>query len=54
MSPIQCDLSNTAEVEAMFKWVESHPDLGGGVDVCIANAATSAQHSLLEVYHTLA
>ncbi len=33
----------------MFSWIESHSELGGGVDVCIANAATSGQKSLLEV-----
>ena len=35
--PYKCDMTNTDEVLAMFKYIESNPDLGQ-IDVCICNA----------------
>lgn len=43
----KCDVGNDNEVEKMFEWIESHPDLGQ-VDVCVPNAGFTYQESLME------
>ena len=43
----ECDLNQTANIEAMFQWINDHPDLGH-VDLCVANAGTTSHHGLLD------
>jgi len=40
----KCDLTQEAEIEAMFKWIEANH---GGVDVCINNAGFSSGEGVL-------
>ncbi|TRY74007.1 hypothetical protein TCAL_06693 [Tigriopus californicus] len=43
----KCDLEKEDEVEAMFKWIESDPNLGR-VDFLLANAGMSTPEGLLD------
>jgi len=42
----KCDVSKEAEIEEVFKWVESNV---GGVDVCVNNAGFATKETLLEL-----
>ena len=44
--PYKCDVSDKDQVEKMFAWIESNPELGQ-VDICVANAGMNRENSLL-------
>ena len=40
----KCDVSNEAEIDETFKWIEANH---GGVDVCVNNAGFATKEPLL-------